>query len=384
MSKSWSVTTRYFVLALILAGLIWLISSASALIGPLAISALLAYILNPIIALVNTRTKLSRHWAVLLTYLLSLAFLVALAATFAPLIPGQLRGLAQELQTIELLFEERLATPLVIFGFQIPLSDIAADLQLLSDDFMRPDIVFELVQAATTNLAWILVILVTTYYLLQDWPLLREWLIKIAPDAYESDMRRLYHEMRNIWQRYLRGQLRLSLIVGLLTGLAGAAVGLPGALAFGILAGVMDVILSVGPAIVIAIAGLVAWFAGSTYLALSPGWFAILVVALLGLIQMVENIWLRPRVMGHSLRMHPAVVFVAIIGTLALAGVLVALIIVPVLGSAAAVGRYLYAKILDIDPWPEEAPAGVAAVPEEPPAVESQPRVASEFPGRSS
>ena len=44
----------------------------------------------------------------------------------------------------------------------------------MSGDFIRPDIVFELVQATTTNLAWVLVILVTTYYLLQDWPLLRE------------------------------------------------------------------------------------------------------------------------------------------------------------------------------------------------------------------
>ena len=383
MSKSWSVTTRYFVLALILVGFIWLIDSASALIGPLAVSALLAYILNPVIALVNSRTKLSRHWAVLLTYLGSLAILVALAVTFAPLIPSQLRGLAEELQAIELLFEDRLATPLVVFGFQIPLSDIAADLQLLSDDFIRPDIVFELVQAATTNLAWILVILVTTYYLLQDWPMLREWLINIAPDAYKVDMRRLYHEMRDIWQRYLRGQLRLSLIVGTLTGLTAAAVGLPGALAFGILAGVMDVILSVGPAIVMAIAALVAWFAGSTYLTITPGWFAVLILALFGLIQAVETIWLRPRIMGHSLNMHPAVVFVAIIGSLAMAGVLVALIIIPVLGSTAVIGRYVYAKILDIDPWPEEVATGEAAAPVETPPLEDEPTVASEFPGRS-
>lgn len=384
MRKSWSVTTRYFVLALILAGLVWLVGSARALIGPLAISALLAYILNPVIAFVNMRTKLSRHWVVLLTYILSLAILVALAITFAPLIPGQLRGLAEELRSIELLFEERLATPLIIFGFQVPLSEMVANLQLLSDDFIRPDIVFELVQAATTNIAWILVILVTTYYLLQDWHLLREWLINVAPGAYKSDMRRLYHEMRDIWQRYLRGQLRLSLIVGVLTGLVSAAIGLPGALAFGILAGVMDVILSVGPAIVITIAGLVAWFAGSTYLALSPGWFAILVVALLSLIQLIENVWLRPRIMGHSLRMHPAVVFVAIIGSLTLAGVLVALIIIPVLGSAGVIGRYVYAKILDVDPWPEAVPPGVPAAPTVASATEGESTVTSEFPARSS
>ena len=144
----------------------------------------------------------------------------------------------------------------------------------------------------------------------------------------------------------------------------------------------MDVILSVGPAIVIAIAALVAWFAGSTYLTLSPGWLAVLVVALFSLIQMVENIWLRPRIMGHSLNMHPAVVFVAIIGSLAMAGVLVALIIIPVLGSAAVIGRYMYAKILDIDPWLEEVPAGDEAAPEETPVVESRPTVVSKFPGR--
>jgi hypothetical protein len=82
--------------------------------------------------------------------------------------------------------------------------------------------------------------------------------------------------------------------------------------------------------------------------------------------------------------MHPAVVFVAIIGSLAMAGVLVALIIIPVLGSAAVIGRYVYAKILDIDAWPEEVPAGDSATPEETPVVENRPTVVSKFPGRPS
>ena len=46
-------------------------------------------------------------------------------------------------------------------------------------------------------------------------------------------------------------------------------------------------------------------------------------------------------------------VFVAIVGALALAGILMALIIVPLIGSAMVIGRYLYCKILDIDPWPD-------------------------------
>jgi predicted PurR-regulated permease PerM len=88
------------------------------------------------------------------------------------------------------------------------------------------------------------------------------------------------------------------------------------------------------------------------------------VAFLFGGINVVENVWLRPRIMGNSLRLHPAIVFVAIVGSLALAGILVALIIVPVIGSVLVIGRYLYCKILDIDPWPsvdQEQEAGQAS-----------------------
>jgi predicted PurR-regulated permease PerM len=50
MSKSWSKTTRYLVLILVLIATAVLLSAASDLIGPLAISALLAYILNPVVS----------------------------------------------------------------------------------------------------------------------------------------------------------------------------------------------------------------------------------------------------------------------------------------------------------------------------------------------
>jgi predicted PurR-regulated permease PerM len=97
----------------------------------------------------------------------------------------------------------------------------------------------------------------------------------------------------------------------------------------------------------------VAWVVGSTFFNLSNAWIALLVVILYVLIQTVENVWLRPRVIGQWVHLHPAIVFVAVMGSLALAGVLVTLIIIPVLSSAGVIGRYIYCKILDMDPWPE-------------------------------
>ncbi len=361
MSKSWSKTTRYLVLIVALIAVVAVAAAARDLFAPLAISALLAYVLNPVVIFFNRTNKLKRPWAVLIVYLSAIALIIAAGAVLALLAPNQIGNLAVELQSVvqqvAVQVEDRLSTPVFIFGYQITLDTLVQNAPSFSAGFVRPDIVIEWLQAASTNLGWILVILVTTYYLLQDWPRLRDWLVGLAPADYADDSRRLYLEIRDVWQRYLLGQLRLSLMVGFLTGLVLTAVGLPGAIAFGILAAIFDVILTIGPAFVMLGAAIVAYFAGSSFLPLAPVWFTLLVLGLFSLIQAVENVWLRPRVMGQSLKMHPGVVFVAVIASLSLAGILAALIIVPVLGSTAVIGRYLYAKIVDIPPWPPEPEA---------------------------
>lgn len=359
MSKSWNKSTRYLVFVIILATLIWLTIAAKDLVESLAISALLAYILNPVVTFVNKRARVSRNWTVLLVYLLSLSGLVTLGIIFVPVIPEEAANLVSELQVIlEQVQTDYLAEPIPFLTTEISLAPLIPDLATLApDELIRPDIILTAVQTTTTNVGWLLVILVSTFYLLQDWARLREWLFQWVPDGYSSDMRCLYDEIRGVWNRYFRGQLRLSLIMGILSGIGTAAIGLPGAVIFGISAGVFDVLLSVGPVLVTIVAGVVALFAGSSYLPISNFVFMLLVIAVFSLIHFLENIWLRPRIMGHSLNIHPAIVFIAIVASLALAGVLTALIIIPVLASAGVLGRYLHAKIFDLEAWPETPPS---------------------------
>lgn len=355
-SKSWSKTTRYLALIILMGAMLWFLIAARGLISPLLIAALLAYIFNPAVSFVNKNTKLPRNWVVLLVYLLSLGGLITLGIIFVPLIPAQVTSLVDQIREIILELEANIVEPVYFLGFQLPLNELLAQIPLdalISVNFVRPDLVLNVVQTTTTNLGWVLVVLVTTYYLLQDWGRLHDWFMEKAPPDYKDDVRRLYHEINEVWRRYFQGQFRLMFIIGVLTGLASAAVGLPGAVAFGVFAGVLDIILSVGPALVMVVAAFVAFYAGSTFLPLTNAWFTVLVLGLYGLIQMVENVWLRPRIMGDTLKIHPAVVFTAVIGSLALAGVLTALIIIPVIGTVSIILRYMYAKILDIPPWPD-------------------------------
>lgn len=360
-SPSWSTATRYFVLILLLGALLWLLVAANELIGPLAIAALAAYILNPLVEKVSVQTRLSRNWAVLLVFLIFVVVAGAAAVLIAPELPPLAARLGGQLNDIVVVVEEVVGQPIVILGAQVSLESLVANWPLLTQSVTRPDLLINVFAATSQNLVWVLLSLVTTYYLLLDGQRLRDWLYRLVPDGQKADVGRLYSEVRLVWNQYLQGQLRLMVIMGILTGVTAAAIGLPGALAFGVLGGLLDIILSVGPLIVMIIGGIVGYVAGSNYLAISNSWFAVLVVLLFGAINTVENIWLRPRIMGNSLRIHPAIVFIAIVGSLALAGVLVALIIVPLIGTATVIGRYLYCKILDLDPWPDEHAAAGSA-----------------------
>lgn len=352
-SKSWSTTTRYFVLIIVLGALLWLLIAARELIGPLIIAGLVAYILNPMVNKISNESQLSRRWVVLFVYLLFVAVFVLLGVLVAPQISPLATRLTEQLEDIIFVVEEVAGQPIFIFGSQISLQAILANWPALTQSITRPDIVISMFAATSQNLVWVLLVLVTTYYLLLDGVRLRDWLFSLVPDVQRSDVVRLYGEVRTVWNQYLQGQLRLMFVVGLATGVTAMVIGLPGALAFGVLAGIFDIVLTVGPIIVMIIAAIVAYVAGSNHLDIPNFWFAMLVVVLFGGIQVVENVWLRPRIMGNSLRLHPAIVFVAIVGALALAGILMALIIVPLIGSAMVIGRYLYCKILDIDPWPD-------------------------------
>jgi predicted PurR-regulated permease PerM len=351
--RPWSRNTRLLALFLTAAILIAVLYAARALLGPLLISAFLAYLLNPLVTAVSRRSRLPRKVVITLVYLLLVALLVVLVLVLAPPVAQQARNLSQELETIGDNLEDFLAQRVIIFGFTLQPDQLLGNAEELTEGIIRSDRLLLMLQAATTNLVWMLVILVTTFYLLQDWVRLREWLFGLAPDWAESDLRRLYDEVKLVWQNYLRGQLVLMFLVGLLTWIALEAIGLPGAGALGLLTGLLDIIPTLGPTLAMLVAALVALSDGSSFLPLSNLWVSLITIIVFSLIQAFENVWLRPQVMSSRLQIHPAVVFVGVVASLYLLGVIGALVIVPVLGTLAILGSYLRARILELDPWPE-------------------------------
>ncbi len=306
MNQEWSRTFRYWVLTTltILAGiLIWI---GRDLIAPLVIASLLAYVLNPLVDFLTQRTKLSRPLVVSIAFFGGLGALFGLPALLLPTLIDESQNLLLDLQNILSQIQTTLSTPIVIYPWEFHLDKLMPDFTSMFTSGLSSlsENAFHLLETITTNTIWVLVTLVTTYYLLKDWSRLRDFLINLAPEPYRPDIKRLYDEIKRVWRGYLRGNLGLMAIVGVSFTLAWLAIGLPGALILGIITGVLTIIPDLGPAIAAALAVIVALLEGSTYLPINNFWFALLVMGVyLGLIN-IKNIWLRPLIFGRSVHLH--------------------------------------------------------------------------------
>jgi predicted PurR-regulated permease PerM len=317
---------------------------------------MLAYTLNLAVRFVTHRTRLSRKWAVNLFYFVLVAIIIATPSTLVPIAVGQWQTLTGQLQTVSQRLQEFIQTPLIIAGLELPLDQMFSDLTAFSTNFGSAfESALAVVETTSLNLIRLAIIIVTGYYLLMDWPGLKDWLLRLLPEAERDDADRLFGEVDLVWRAYMQGTLALGLIMAVLFIIVGYAIGLPGAVAVGIATGILSMIPEIGPWIAGVIAVLIAFFAGSNFLPISNFWFAALVAGIYLLVTQVKSLWLRPRVMRRFMHMNTGLVFLAIIAAALLQGILAALVILPILATIGVIGRYIRARLLDLDPWPAAA-----------------------------
>jgi HAD superfamily hydrolase (TIGR01509 family) len=207
---------------------------------------------------------------------------------------------------------------------------------------------------------WLLFMAATGFYLLRDADRLIPTVLNIVPEAYRAEASKLIGLVNRTWNAFLRGQIVLCIVIGLVTTAAMSAAGIRYAVALGIVAGILEIIPSIGPTLASVPAILLALFQGSSFIPMSNLGVALLVAGIYWMIQSLENNLLVPRIIGSSLNLHPLMVIVGVLagatlgGTLGLlGGVLGALLAAPILATLRHVLRYVYCKLADLEPFPE-------------------------------
>jgi HAD superfamily hydrolase (TIGR01549 family) len=355
-STEWSRTTKRLVVVGLVIILLLVFYVFRDLLPTVAIALVVAYLLKPVADVAEQRTKLPRMVAVILIFLVILLAFSTILVTFVPYAVDQVRRLNVDLQELTDTLIAFLSQPIQILDRTFSLQDLVGDLQTALQDLLQPFATqtITLLFGVASSLLTVVSILIISFYLVKDADRLRAFMDRMAPPGYTEELRRLREEINHVWKAFFRGQVVLGIVIGLVVWISMTIVGLPNAGLMGLIAGLLEVIPTFGPILATIPALLIAFFQGSTYLPMSNFWFTFLVFAIYFVIQQTENAYLVPRIMGRRLLLHPVIIFIGVLAGGILFGALGVLLAAPVIGTFRVVLSYVYAKLLNEDPFPPE------------------------------
>lgn len=193
------------------------------------IAAFSAYLISPATVFLMERTRLSRAAAVNIVYFTALIVLVGIPAALTPIFFDEIKLVAQDILDLTATLSGFLSEPIQLGGFVLHLEQLGESLAHFQEDALSPlpSEALELLEATSINILWLLIVLVTVHLIMSEWPRMRKWLFELAPPEYQGDMHELYKRLRNVWMAYLRGQIVLMVVVGIVFTIAWAAIGIP-------------------------------------------------------------------------------------------------------------------------------------------------------------
>lgn len=322
----------------------------SAMIPSTIIAFLLAFVLGYPVNWIQRQTGWARTPAIIFLYGVVLLLLILMPVLVMP----RASSLATSLQqTLFELLDNLQTTEIHIGTFHMPINDlfqpVSEALQnLLGAASVNPLSIF---RGLTNGFLTLIYVLVLNFWLLKDQQKLQRLMIEQIPTDYQEDARRLAQEIVQIWEEFLRGQIVLGVAIGLVTWVVLFILGMPGAGGLALLAGIMELLPTVGPAISGTVGTMVALFLGPTWLPVSHLTFALIISVTYAILGQIESIYFIPRLVGGRVNLHPAVAFVSIIAGGVVFGALGILLATPVVATLRSLLLYIYRKLLDQEPF---------------------------------
>ena len=170
------------------------------------------------------------------------------------------------------------------------------------------------------------------FYTLVDLPRLQEEIYLIAGERSREELSHAFKTITRVLGGWLRGTLIQSTIVAILFSVGLAVLGVPYAVAIGVIGGVINVVPYIGPVIT-------ALLAGAAGLTISPV-TALIAVLIVFAVQQFDSLVMAPRILGEQVDLHPLLVILAFLLGATLFGLPGVILSVPV--AAVAKGLFVY------------------------------------------
>jgi predicted PurR-regulated permease PerM len=190
----------------------------------------------------------------------------------------------------------------------------------------------DVVRSIVTVVVGTITIIFLTFFMLLEGPRTVKQLLDLLPETARPRYERVGRDIYRTISGYVTGNLLISLVAGTLATIVLFAVGSEFAVALGLLVAILDLIPLAGATIAAIIV--------STVVLIETDWLQCLIVIVFFIAyQQFENHVLQPLVYGRTVQLSPLAVLCAVLIGAQLAGILGALLAIPVAGSLLAVAR---------------------------------------------
>ena len=340
----------------------------SPVLTPFAIAAMFAYLFDPLADLLE-RWKLSRTTAVSIVFL-ALSLVVTLILLLA--IPYLSRQVAAFLGHLPqwLAWMQDVALPWLHERFELDfeMPDMQKVITVLQSHWKEAGGIATTVVAGISKsgfavISWItrlVVIPVAFFYLLRDWDVMIQKIHDLLPRSIEPTVSRLAREADETLSAFVRGQLSVMIVLGILYAIGLWAVGIDVGPLIGLIAGLISFVPYLGSitGILMGVIAALVQYGDVTHV--------LLVVTVFVIGQLIEGYVLVPRLVGEKIGLHPVAVIFAVLAGGEMFGFLGVLLALPVASVLMVLLRYaneryrasqLYAH--ESPEAPADAPAGV-------------------------
>lgn len=302
---------RWGLAALVIVASLIFVYSIRTVLTPFLVAVIVAYALDPAVEYLH-RQGLGRAWAILVVYALVGLLAGALVVFVLPVLIREFSGLAetipehtgriqQVLTGLERHYERLALPPIIREALDENLNRLTQAAQAAIGGVV--DALIGLFAHTLT----IIIVPVLAFYMLLDLPLFRRHMEILLPPLSRGESMAYLREIDRVLSGFIRGQLLVSGIVGSLTGVFLALIGVPFSFVLGLLAAVTNIIPYFGPFLGSA-PGII--IAGSVSFPL-----AVKTMLVYAIIQQIEAAVLVPRIVGMTVGLHPlGLVFALLVG----------------------------------------------------------------------
>ena len=330
------VVLRVIIIILAVGVLLWVLVKLTGIILLLVLSIFFAYLVSPLVEFIRRPVKIGgrvlaapRVLAICLAYAIIAAGIVLAFYLIVPSLgnqfpefAGQAKGywtsLGEKTQQLNEYFRSHRMPGPIVDAANNAIPGLVEKVSQTVSGFVSHALAY------VGYVPWLILIPILAFFLLKDAEVFRRSALQMLPRGrwrWRGD--EFFQDLNSTLAAYVRAQLTACLFVGIICAIGFTLLGLPGPVVMGFMAGVFEFVPLIGPLTIAILAALLAVLHSGSL-------SAFFVLLFLGVLRIVQDYFIYPRLIGQGIELHPLAVIFAILAGHELAGVAGIFLAIPV------------------------------------------------------